>query len=363
LFTSILLRQRGVPVTVLERARDIDPVDRTLIATDDLRGVLGELVEPAVTNEIHNVDLYADGKVASVKLQRPDVIVGRNRLIRNLADQATSLGVTIRHDRRVRHIGPRGSGLVVRSTNAANDDDEHHVSTVVGADGAFSKIARATGKSQPRTAPLIQAIVDISDRFEQDSVGVWFRPGETSYFYWLIPESETRAAVGMIAEPGTRSRALLDGFLEKHDLTPISYQAARIPIYDRWIPVRRRLGDGHVYLVGDAAGHVKVSTVGGLVTGFRGAVGVAGTILGDGGGELRRLKRELNRHLLIRRSLARFCEADYVRLISLLEQPEARTLGKVTRDHAGAALWRTVGREPRVALVGLRALLRRGGAP
>ena len=34
-----------------------------------------------------------------------------------------------------------------------------------------------------------------------------------------------------------------------------------------------------MYLGGDAAGHVKVSTVGGVVTGFRGALGVVEAIL------------------------------------------------------------------------------------
>ena len=43
----------------------------------------------------------------------------------------------------------------------------------------------------------------------------------------------------------------------------------------------RRVGAGNVYLVGDAAGQVKVSTVGGTVTGLRGAQAVALAILGQ----------------------------------------------------------------------------------
>ncbi len=41
--------------------------------------------------------------------------------------------------------------------------------------------------------------------------------------------------------------------------------------YSRFlIPVRKRLPRGEVYLVGDAACHVKLTTVGGFVTGAKG---------------------------------------------------------------------------------------------
>ena len=44
------------------------------------------------------------------------------------------------------------------------------------------------------------------------------------------------------------------------------FQGARIPVYKKWVPVRRQVGNGSVYVVGDAAGQVKVTTVGGIVT-------------------------------------------------------------------------------------------------
>ena len=88
--------------------------------------------------------------------------------------------------------------------------------------------------------------------------------------------------MGLIGEDGSRTRAVLEHFLEKRHLEPRGFQGARIPIYTGWIPVRRQLAGGDVYLVGDAAGQVKVTTVGGIVTGFRGAVAVAEAILNGG---------------------------------------------------------------------------------
>jgi flavin-dependent dehydrogenase len=222
-------------------------------------------------------------------------------------------------------------------------------------------VAEAAGWPRQPTVPLIQAIVRLPRDARPDTVRVWFVPEDTPYFYWLIPESETRAALGVIGEEGSRTRACLERFLAKRALEPVEFQAARIPVYHRWIPVRRELGGGRVYLVGDAAGQVKVTTVGGIVTGFRGAAGVAETILNGGSNrELNALRRELDLHLLIRRVLHRFTQDDYCRLLDLLNLPAQRSLSLYTRDEAGKVLWHLCRRQPRLLLMGLRAFLTKG---
>ena len=129
--------------------------------------------------------------------------------------------------------------------------------------------------------------------------------------------------------------------------------------YKRWVPVHRPVGKGSVYLVGDAAGQVKVTTVGGIVTGFRGALGVAQAILNRGSRELRTLRRELDLHLLLRRSLHDFQQADYSRLVDLLNAPAKRSLADYSRDEAWKILWRVCLSQPRLVLLGLRGLLSR----
>jgi flavin-dependent dehydrogenase len=194
-----------------------------------------------------------------------------------------------------------------------------------------------------------------------DAVRVWFVPDDTPYFYWLIPESPQRAALGLIGEDGQETRRCLERFLEKRGLTPIEFQGARIPVYRHWTPVERQVGAGRVYLVGDAAGQVKVSTVGGIVTGFRGALGVSEAILNGGPSrELRALRRELDLHLLIRRTIHQFKQADYSRLVDLMNAPMHRSLGQYTRDEAARVLWHLALSQPRLLLLGLRGLLSGG---
>src|SRR5262249_53446703 len=139
---------------------------------------------------------------------------------------------------------------------------------------------------------------------------------------------------------------------------PLEWQGARIPVYRRWVPVRRRLGNADVYLVGDAAAQVKVSTVGGIVTGFRGALGVAHSLLCDGWSrELASLRRELDTHRLIRRTMHHFRQDDYSKLVDLLNASARQSLGEINRDESTRLLWNVVRRQPKLVLLGLRGLL------
>jgi flavin-dependent dehydrogenase len=360
LFTASLLARQGVPVRVFERIETMEPGERTLIVTDRMRALLGLAAQKSVVNEIRHFELFTDGRTATVTLKHPDLIIERRTLIQALAEEAQRAGASIELGRRFHALHPNGRGLVLEIDRCEDGTrEEVRADTIVGGDGASSRVASAAGWAPLETVPLVQAIVPLPKDMRPDTARVWFVPQDTPYFYWLIPESPTRGALGLIGETGPETRHHLEKFLEKRKLDAIGFQAARIPVYKRWIPVRRPVGNGSVYLVGDAAGQVKVTTVGGIVTGFRGALGVAQEILNRGSRELRTLRRELDLHLLLRRSLHDFQQADYSRLVDLLNDPAKRSLADYSRDEAWKILWRVCLSQPRLVLLGLRGLLSR----
>lgn len=314
-----------------------------------------------IVNQISGFELFADGRVASVPLEQPDLVIERSTLIRQLAQQASDAGAQLRLGRRFTGARPGQSGVHVELKDAGGAIEQAEVSALIGADGGSSRVARSAGWPARSTISLVQAIVPLPPDMRPDVTRIWFRPGDTRYFYWLIPESEDRGALGLIGDDPCEVRRALDLFLAEKRLEPIEYQAARIPSYAGWMPVRKRIGRGHAYLVGDAAGHVKVSTVGGIVTGFRGALGVAEAILTNGSSrELRRLRTELEAHRVLRTLLHRFAQDDYVRLLDSIDDSTRRALGGVTRDEAVKVLWQVLRRRPQIALVALRALMPRG---
>lgn len=361
LFTASLLARGGRSVRVFERTETLEPAARTLIVTHRMRGLLGPAAERSILNEIRRFELFTDGRSASFHLNHPDLTIERRALIQSLADEARQAGAGIELGRRFHGLHSNGAGLTLEIEDCAGGcREEVRAATVVAADGASSRVARAAGWAPLDTAPLVQAIVSLPKDMSPDTARIWFIPHETPYFYWLIPESPTRGALGLIGDSGPSVRRHLENFLEKRALDPIEFQGARVPVYSRWIPVRRKIGSGDVYVVGDAAGQVKVTTVGGIVTGFRGALGVAHAILHGANRELRSLRRELDMHLLLRRSLHHFQQADYSQLVDLLNDPAKQSLSRYSRDEAWKILWNVCLRQPRLVLLGIRGLLMRG---
>jgi digeranylgeranylglycerophospholipid reductase len=356
LYTAACVAQGGRAVRVLESRATLDPAARTLIVTDHFRRQMNGVAGASILNEIRRFELFTNGRSAVVSLKRPDLIIERSRLIRALAQEAEQAGAKFDYDTRFLGLSPNGSGLHVQ-VDQAGRREEIYAESVVGADGAVSRVARASGWPPVETVPLVQALVKLPKDCPPDTTRVWFVPDDTPYFYWLIPESPERGALGVIGEHGRDTKRSFDRFLEKKGFEPLEWQGARIPVYRRWVPVQRTVGNGEVYLVGDAAAQVKVSTVGGIVTGFRGARGVADSILQRGGRELRALRRELGTHWLVRRALHHFKQDDYCSLVDMLNDATRESLGEINRDESTRLLWNVVRRQPRLALLGLRGLL------
>jgi flavin-dependent dehydrogenase len=121
------------------------------------------------------------------------------------------------------------------------------------------------------------------------------------------------------------------------------------------------VGEGRTFLVGDNAGQVEVTTVGGVVTGMRGAAAAARAILNGTSyrQELAPLRRELSAHALVRYVLDGFTDDDYDQLLEMLNDETLNVLGEYHRDQLVQLIWRLLSTEPRWLLLGARALGRR----
>ena len=358
LLTAAKVAAGGREVRVLDARAGLDPEPRSLIVTHHFREQLREVAASSIVNEIRRFELFTDGRSAEVALRRPDLIIERARLIPALANEACKSGAKLSFDSRFLGLGPNSRGVCLE-IETAGKREQMHADHVVGADGATSRVGRSAGWPAVETVPLVQAIVRLPKDCRPDTTRVWFVPDDTPYFYWLIPENEHRGALGIIGEgSGQKTKKRIEQFLEKKGMKPLEWQGARIPVYRKWVPVRRRIGNGEVFLVGDAAAQVKVSTVGGIVTGFRGAQGVADALLEDSNStELRSLRRELGTHWLIRRALHYFQQKDYSQLVDLLNVSTRESLGEINRDESTRLLWNVIRRQPRLVLLGLRGLL------
>ncbi len=104
----------------------------------------------------------------------------------------------------------------------------------------------------------------------------------------------------------------------------IARQAAPIPIYDQNQVVER----GNTYLVGDAAGFVKDTTGGGIITGMLSAKILANSIITQTSysKNLKKLRKELWLHSKIRSVLNRFSDNDYSLLIKWMNNKHVKSI-------------------------------------
>ena len=282
-------------------------------------------------------------------------------MIKLLASKAEEVGakIILRHQfEGFSHVGRK---IVARVRNCKTEEPIPILTDIlVGADGASSTVAYALSYNGHYPTTLLQARVVRSGGEAPDTCQVWFDSKYTRYFFWLIPESVEFTTVGLIADSDLQARTSLGIFWEKRGLNPLEFQEARVPLYRfNWME-KGRIWDRGVFLIGDAASQVKVTTVGGVVSGLYGAKALASALLngGDYQKELRNLKLELDLHLLVRNVLNRFNNEDYDRLLDTLDWRIKDILQKRNRDELRSFFLKMILTEPQFLRLGLKAFLR-----
>lgn len=352
LFAAWRLAAAGRPVVVYERNGTAAP--RTLIVTARLRRWWPDFPSEGIRHQITGFDLWAGGVRRIIPLREPDWVIERAEVQAWLEQLARGAGAEIR--RGWVFVGREGERLIFRRS----DGEEVRVAArvVLAADGVSGRVMRAFGLPTPPQVLVLQARVRLPRWAHPERATIWLNPEQTPYFYWLIPESPLFGVLGLAAEPGQPIRTLLDQFLDRLGLEPLAYQGARVAAYRPGLPFRV-VRDGWTILpIGDAGGQVKVTTVGGTVTGLWGAVAAVEALVGSRDGLARSLQMELLVHYLIRRILHRFTLGDYERLLFGLSDGAVRALSRASRDAMTRGALRLLLAQPDLLRQAIRALLR-----
>jgi len=153
--------------------------------------------------------------------------------------------------------------------------------TVVGADGAGSGVASWFGFPKiSEFAVCMQADYSCARVSEKDRLDMFLSNARfPGFFGWMIPVSSDCLRVGMGAFADFSSggapnvKALFDDFVSRKPVRDAIEGAKKENALAGSIPLKPRAGTAkeNVLLVGDAAGHVKATTGGGVVFGAEGA--------------------------------------------------------------------------------------------
>lgn len=218
---------------------------------------------------------------------------------------------------------------------------------LVGADGPFSAVGRMSGLTKDRKYYVgSQATVD--GDFDQRTFYTFFgsdiAPG---FFAWAVPESKNKARVGVATKKFVGK--YFDVLRQRFNGNISERQAGPIPIYDGAKNVQKN----NIFLVGDAAGLIKNTTGGGIITGIWSAKVLAESILEnkDYSSSLAPLRKELWIHEKLRNMLDCFSNDDYEQLVEVMKTPKIKEiLKKYPREFPSKFVWKLAIADPRLAL-------------
>jgi flavin-dependent dehydrogenase len=361
LFTAWRLAQAGRTVRLYDKQQAMDPHPRRLIVTSYLFQLLS-LPDDLVLQRVNAFEFFAAGHRGYVKLKSPDLIIERTDLIQWLATKARETGVDIRKGWAFSGLRQRdGTGVTARLLHPETEaEEEIRPAVLIGADGADSAVGKALGLNQQLPAvSLLQAKITLPLDYPPDLVRIWFKRGVTPYFFWLFPDSPHTGTLGVIVDDGKGAQQTLDGFIHQMGCEALEYEWGRTSLYvPRFRPEVRENGF-RGFLVGDAAGQVKASTVGGTVAGFRGAMACVRAITKDTSyrRELAPLRRELWIHSVIRRFLNPMDDGNYGKVLSSVDG-NGSLLGEFSRDEVSSHLVSFLLKHPRFSFSILKAVIK-----
>lgn len=266
---SGILAKRGFNVVVVEEHGEVgNPACCTgIVGVEGLKEV-GIKPSSWVLEKLRGAVIYPPSN-EPIELTRGKVeafVIDRAEFDRSLSREAAEAGATFLFKSRCVNVKIGSSPVVeLKGTNAG----EISTRLVIGADGPSSVVARRAGliKSEKYLkCAQAEVIADTRDDIAEVYFGRSFAPG---FFGWLV-KSGSVCRVGLGAMKGNPLQ-MLRTLVERHPV--ISKKVEKTRTLDISVglipePFSRKQYSDRVLLVGDAAGHVKPLTGGGLYIGL-----------------------------------------------------------------------------------------------
>lgn len=332
-FAAYLLAKAGRDVRVYEEHREIgNPVQCAGIFSSAIKKFVN-MDNDFVINTIDRFRIHSpDNNFVEVELRDENYVVDRALFDSFLAEKSMDLGVKY-------FLGWKFKDF--KNKELMFDNGRARTDILIGADGPTSMVAHKTGLYYGRKF-VVGMQTTVNMMCEEDLVQNFVGNG---YFGWIIPESDRRARIGVIAENNCKQH--FNNFLRKLNVKCDNFISGLVPIYNPHVNIHK----DNVYLVGDAATHVKPTTYGGIVHGFYGAKELTNSILEKKDYGLlckKSFGKDLKIALMMRSKLNRLKDKDYNYLVKLAKQPRIKNiLSKHDRDYAFKIALGMVLREPR----------------
>jgi geranylgeranyl reductase family protein len=339
-FTGEALAKRGFEVAIVEEHAEVgNPA--CCAGVVGMGGIRELKIKPGkwVLGKLRRAVFYPPSN-ESVEITRGKVeafVIDRAAFDRELARKAAKAGATLLL--RTRCVGLKlGREPVVKLKGGCETEVEARL--VIGADGPASIVAREAGllkKARYLKCAQLETIAEVRADATELYFGSSFAPG---FFAWLTPTGDL-CRVGLGTSRGDAFRKLLS-FVGTHPTISTKIQSGKILNLCTGLipePLTRKICADRVMLVGDAAGHVKPLTGGGIYVGLSCAQLAAEVAIDALGSEpivkklrayeqavMKRFGREFELGIRVRRVFERMTDEDLNSIFKLLKREDVQSL-------------------------------------
>ncbi len=327
-YAAYLLAKQGHEVHVYEEHPKIGkPVQCTGIVTSSIKDII-EMKKEFIANTIDTARIYApNNKFIELKL-KPNYILDREKFDNHLANMAKKAGAKI-------HTNHKFEGI--RNGKIVINGEELHTDYLIGADGPNSKVSQYLNTNKRQHIIGLQARVE--KKVESNVVDFWLGMGE---FAWSVTESGTISRVGLVDRKDLNNK--FKELLRRFGGKVIERQGGIIPIYDPGQAIQNK----GILTIGDAAGQVKATTYGGIIPGLIAAEELGKSLKDYEKNYKKRMKKELDLALRIRKMMNNFTAEDYNELVGYFSQNKIKKIiAEEDRDFPSRFIFKILLKEPR----------------
>ncbi len=266
----------GLDAVIIEEHSDVGLPTHCagLLSVDGVKRLKMEIPPKCVQNVVRGSKFYSpSGNFFLVKRQlKQAYVIDREMLDKSLAKKALDSGANLLLNTKVLRTKRYGKRLLL----STDDDNEIRANVVIDAEGVRARLVRNMGLKPPERSMVLRALqFEIIDtrNIDPDFVEIYLgRNVAPGFFAWIIPTGEDTARVGLATRvmKDVTAHKLLQRFIrlpivcKKFEKSKIKQKKAGLILTGG--PIPRTYADNFI-VVGDAAGQVKPTTGGGVITG------------------------------------------------------------------------------------------------
>ncbi|MEE8167566.1 MAG: NAD(P)/FAD-dependent oxidoreductase [Candidatus Hydrothermarchaeales archaeon] len=278
------LARRGYEVCIVEEHQEIGyPVQCSgLYSISGLKALGLELDSSIIANTIKGGRFYSPSgeEILAYSDNERARVVEKKLFDKFLGRETARAGAEIKLKTKVLGI-ERNNGISVK-VEGIEGIEVLKSQLIIGADGIRSNIARWCGLPTPKKI-VAACQVEVEDvDLEQDIAEMYFgREYAPDFYAWILPKGEV-CEIGLGVRRGNMPpRKYLEKFMKEHPIASKKIRSKSILEVNMGgfsLEVAKDTAADRVMIVGDAAGHTKASTGGGVITG-----GIAAIIAAEAG--------------------------------------------------------------------------------